>query len=128
MFETLSRPISSLMVRDAMRYFHGKPRWPYQLLKSVHDDWAGEVASWAGPIRIFRGAIEHTAFPSLWGTVVRFDKDRRPSISRPTYPLLVDGPISLILPLDPHLLVLASSLAIRPPDRLHLFPALAVGQ
>ena len=55
-----------------------------RLLKSIHDDWAGEVASWAEPIRTFRGAIEHTAFPSLWGTVVRFDKDR------PSYYLQAD--------------------------------------
>ena len=36
-----------------------------RLLKSIHEDWAGEVASWAEPIRTFRAAIERTAFPSL---------------------------------------------------------------
>lgn len=97
-----------------------------RLLKSIHDNWAGEVASWAEPIRAFRAAIEQTAFPSLWGAVVSFDQDRRPTLSRPTS-APIDGP-ALILPLDPHLLVLASCLAIPPPDQLDLFPAMAVGQ
>lgn len=97
-----------------------------RLLKAIHDDWAGEVASWAEPIRTFRAAIEHVPFPSLWGAVLRFDKNRCPTIYRPST-TVIDGP-TLVLPLDPHLLVLATSLAIPPPDQLHLFPAMAVPQ
>jgi hypothetical protein len=97
-----------------------------RLLKCIHEEWAGEVAGWAEPIRTFRTAIERTAFPSLWGAVVRFDQDRRPTVYRPTS-AIIDAP-ALILPLDPHLMVLASSLAIPPPDQLNLFPAMALAK
>lgn len=97
-----------------------------RLLKSLHDDWAGEVATWAGPIREFRASLEHTAFPTLWGSAVQFDQGRRATIIRPSS-YVFDAP-SLFMPLNPHLLVLASSLAIAPPDQLNLFPAVAVAR
>lgn len=97
-----------------------------RVLKAVRDDWAGEVASWAPSLRKFRKGLDQVPFPALWGTAVAFDQQRTPSIVR--LPLTVDELGALIMPLDPHLTVLARSLALPPPDQLHLFPAMAVAR
>ena len=97
-----------------------------RLLKAIQGNWGGEVAGWAEAACKFRETIEDTPFPALWGTTVRFDEERCPAIFRQGS-IVADRPM-LSLPLDPHLLVLASTLAIPPPNQLHLFPPMAVSQ
>jgi hypothetical protein len=95
-----------------------------RLLKSIREDWAGEVARWAGAVRHFRESIRGVPFPALWGSVVIFEdlySSRLVKVSGHDF-----GHPSLSMPLDPHLLVLASRMAITPPDQLSLFLPSAV--
>lgn len=95
-----------------------------RILKSIQDDWAGTVSAWAPVVRDFRAEIEGTSFPTLFGHVVVFDSLSSMIIQKETE--LKGGSGVLVVPLDPHLEVLASKLAIPLPDQLPLFPPMAV--
>lgn len=95
-----------------------------RVLKSLHDDWAGEVSSWAPAVRSFRESLGEVPFPALWGTAVVFDQLRSTRIVK--LPQMIGELGALSIPLDPHLSVLAQSLAIPPPQQLHLFPPMAI--
>ena len=95
-----------------------------RILKSIHDDWAGTVSAWAPVVRDFRAEINGTPFPALFGNVVVFDSLTSMAIQKETE--LTAGSGGLVVPLDPHLEVLASKLAIPLPDQLPLFPPMAV--
>lgn len=95
-----------------------------RILKSIQDDWAGTVSAWAPVVRDFRAEIEGASFLKLFGHVVVFDGLSSMIIQKETE--LKGGSGILVVPLDPHLEVLASKLAIPLPDQLPLFPPMAV--
>lgn len=95
-----------------------------RILKSIQNDWAGTVSAWAPVVRDFRAEIKGTSFPTLFGHVVVFESISSMTIQRETE--LTAGSGVLVVPLDPHLEVLASKLAIPLPDQLPLFPPMAV--
>lgn len=95
-----------------------------RVLKSIQDDWAGTVSAWAPVVRDFRAEIKGTSFPTLFGNVVVFDSLNSMTI-RQELALTTRSGI-LAVPLDPHLEVLVSKLAIPLPDQLPLFPPMAV--
>jgi hypothetical protein len=98
-----------------------------RLLKQLHDRFGAEVGGWAEAIGECQYLLKERSFPSLWGLCASFaDRHTAALISLASEPR--SGP-SLILPLDPHLEVLASGLALPgPPGQLPLFTAMRVGK
>jgi hypothetical protein len=94
-----------------------------RLLKTVHTDFAAEVGAWAPGIVSLRRRLEKVSFPSLWGYCVYFPCPESPELVVPSRTSLVWT--GLMLPLEPHLLVMSTKLSLSPPDQLPLFPAVA---
>lgn len=96
-----------------------------RLLRSLQLDFAIEVAAWAPGMNVLRRRLDRVSFPSLWGSVVHF-----PSRSNPQLISVRDAmsPSGVILPLDPHLMIIATSLSLHPPSQLYLFPVMAVAK
>jgi hypothetical protein len=95
-----------------------------RLLKTLHTDFAVEVGAWAPGMNRLRRKLERVSFPSLWGLLVHFPCREQPELATPALGAPVSG--GVLLPLDPHLLVIATKLSLPPPDQLPLFPAVAV--
>jgi hypothetical protein len=97
-----------------------------RILKVIHDDWAAEVTAWAPAMQDLRSKLERAPFPALWGTLVHFPSRTGAVLCRPGQSLPEDG--GLLLPLDPHLTILATRLSQPRPDQLPLFAALVVSR
>lgn len=94
-----------------------------RLLRALHTEFSVEVAAWAPGMNRLRQKLERVSFPSLWGSLVHFPNRESPELAGSS----VSAPLSgVLLPLDPHLLVIATKLSLPPPDQLFLFPAVAV--
>ena len=96
-----------------------------RLLLVVRNEFAAEIGAWAPAARDLREKLDSTSFPSLWPLSVFFP-------NRSTSMLVTDlaelGPNGLILPLEPHLTVLASELSFPNPIQLPLFLPVAVSR
>lgn len=98
-----------------------------RVLKELHDRFGAEVGSWSEAIGRCQHLLSDKSFPSLWGTFAAFVDTRKAALITDTSELSI-GPC-LLIPLDPHLEVLATGLALPgPPSQLSLFPAMRVGQ
>lgn len=96
-----------------------------RLLLVLHNEFAAEVGAWAPAAENLREKLDSASFPHLWYLSVFFP-------NRQTA-LLVDdvsniGQSGLLLPLESHLIVLASKLSLPRPDQLSLFPLMAVAR
>ena len=96
-----------------------------RLLRDLHVDFAAEVGAWAPAAKALRVKLDRVSFPSLWKLSAFFP-------NRETA-LLIDGARDvdgggIIMPLDPHLVVLASKLMLSRPDQLSLFPPMVVSR
>ena len=96
-----------------------------RLLLVLHNDFAAQVGAWGPAARHLRKKMDSTSFPSLWHLLVFFP-NRLTAV-------LVDnisrvGHTGLILPLEPHLTVLASKLSLPRPEQLSLFLPVAVSR
>lgn len=96
-----------------------------RMLKELHTEFAVEIGAWAPGMVKFRQTLNHVSFSSLWGSMVHFRCMDDPKLVVASASNTLAG---LIVPLDPHLLPIANSLSVRPPDQLFLFPTLAVAQ
>lgn len=96
-----------------------------RVLRTLQTDFGVEIKTWASAATELRRLLDGVAFPTLRGQLVWF--------ASPTSAELIDSlrdiriEQGLVLPLDPHLDVLATSLGERPPQQFTLFPARAVG-
>lgn len=97
-----------------------------RVLKSIHDDWAGTVSAWAPIVRDFRSEIRGTSFLTLFGKIVVFDSINSMTIQQESVLTTESG--GLAVPLNPHLEVLASKLAIPLSNQLPFFPHMAAVQ
>ena len=95
-----------------------------RLLRTIHVDFAGEVGAWAPALARLRPELAGVSFPSLWGSAIHLPTRRHAELVGPMPVREVAG--GLLLPLDPHLHVLATRLSMSPPGQLPLFPAVAV--
>ena len=96
-----------------------------RLLKTLHTDFAVEIGAWAPGINRLRQTLERVSFPCLWGSLVHFASRENPELVSTPQSLPLAG---VVLPLDPHLVVIARKLTLTTPDQLFLFPAPAVSQ
>ena len=96
-----------------------------RLLRTLHTDLAVEIGAWAPGINQLRQMLERVSFPTLWGSLVHFASRESPELIGSAYSKPLAG---VVLPLDPHLEVIATKLSLTLPDQLVLFPAVAVGQ
>jgi hypothetical protein len=93
-------------------------------LKELHDQFGVEVSAWAKAIAECNSILKRRSFLSLWGTVVIFTGTEHAELQVAGY--LPDEVPALGVPLDPHLRVLASTLALPEMVQLPLFAAMAV--
>jgi hypothetical protein len=96
-----------------------------RLLLVLHTDLAAEVGAWAVAAKVLREQLDRISFPSLWRLSAFFPSRQSAQ--------LVEGPgdvnsVGVILPLEPHLTVLATKLSQRRPDQLSLWPAMVVSR
>jgi hypothetical protein len=97
-----------------------------RVLKELHERFGVEVGSWAKAIDGCRHLLKERSFPSLWGVSAAFMDTRTATLI--TWKSELNGPC-LLIPLNPHLEVLATGLALPgPPSQLSLFPAIRVSQ
>ena len=96
-----------------------------RVLLVLHRDFAAEVGAWAPAAQQLRAQLERVSFPSLWRMSAFFP-------SRETVILTEDVSGTerggFIVPLEPHLTVLATKLSMPRPDQLSLFPPMAVSR
>lgn len=94
-----------------------------RLLRLLHNDFAAEVAAWSPAANVLRTKLDGFSFPGLWG-MSAFFRDRETAA-------LLDDPSELssggiVIPLDPHLSVLAMKLSLPRAAQLSLFPPMLV--
>lgn len=94
-----------------------------RLLRELNERFGAEVGAWKGALGEFRALVGTRSFPGLWSTVVAFpDHDHAR--------LIEDRSIAtealLLLPLTPHLQVIAEDFALPPEPQLALFPAVGL--
>ncbi len=94
-----------------------------RLLRALHTEFVVEVGAWAPGMNQLRDRLERVSFPSLWGSLVHFPTRGTPELISSARAAPLAG---VFLPLDSHLLVIATKLSLPPPDQLFLFPAVAV--
>jgi hypothetical protein len=98
-----------------------------RVLKEVHDTFGAEVSSWRGGIAGLQEKLKGRSFPSLWGGSVAFLSRHEAVLVSPTAQPF-DG-ACLLIPLDPHLEVLASGLAMPgSTGQLPLFAAMRIAR
>lgn len=96
-----------------------------RLLKTLHTDFAVEISAWAPGMNRLRQEVERISFPCLWGSLVYFASRENPELIYGPQPAPLAG---IVVPLDPHLAVIATKLSLTMPDQLFLFPTVAVDQ
>jgi hypothetical protein len=96
-----------------------------RVLLVLHRDFAAEVGAWAPAARQLRAQLERVSFPSLWRMSVFFPN--RATVLLAEHVLDGEGG-GFLVPLEPHLSVLATKLSIPRPDQLSLFPPMAVSR
>jgi hypothetical protein len=94
-----------------------------RLLRTLHTDFAVEVAAWAPGMNRLRQEMERVSFPSLWGSLVYFPNRDKPRLTTSDSVTSLGG---VLLPLDPHLLIIATKLSLPPQNQLFLFPVVGV--
>jgi hypothetical protein len=98
-----------------------------RVLKEVHDTFGAEVSSWRVGIAALQEKLKGRSFPSLWGSSVAFFSRLDAALISPTAQLADSA--CLLIPLDPHLEVLASGLALPGSSgQLPLFAAMRIGR
>jgi hypothetical protein len=98
-----------------------------RILKDIHDRFGVEVGGWADAIGTCQDLLKERCFPSLWGAALAFIDTKEAILLTKSSEL--NGRVFLFVPLDPHLEVLASGLALPgPPSQLPLFPVMRVGR
>jgi len=94
-----------------------------RLLLVLHRDFAAEVGAWAPALQQLRGKLEHLPFLNLWHLCVLFRSTNDVILTEGSTEAGAGG---ILLPLEPHLEVLATKLSLPRPDQLPLFPTMAV--
>jgi hypothetical protein len=96
-----------------------------RILRVLHEDFAAEVGAWAPAALALRRQLEGSSFPTLWHLSVLFPNREAAQLIEDARE--ISGP-GIVVPLDPHLLVLATKLSLAKPRQLSLFPALMVSR
>ncbi len=73
-----------------------------------------------------RSKLERISFPSLWGAFVHLPNPHRAELCFERGQ--IEDRVGIILPLDPHLIILSTKLSVAPPNQLPLFLPMAVSQ
>ena len=94
-----------------------------RVLRELRDDFAVDLGAWAPGMVELRQQLQGISFPSLWGTLLKFQSKHSPTLLSAQTP---GFPTGLVIPLDPHLLPIATKLSLPSPNQLFLFPVVAV--
>lgn len=94
-----------------------------RLLRELRERFGAEVGAWKGAIQELRKLLRGRSFPGLWNIAVAFpDHDHARLIDERTVPTEA----LIVMPLMPHLRVLAHCFAFPAEPQLPLFPAVGV--
>lgn len=94
-----------------------------RMLRELHTRFGVEIGAWKGALGQFREQVDGRFFPSLWETWAAFlDRDHARLREGPAS---LDGP-AIVIPLAPHLQVIAQAFALPPEQQLPLFPAIGL--
>lgn len=96
-----------------------------RILLVLHRDFAAEVGAWAPAAQQLRAQLERVSFPSLWRMSAFFPNRETVLLAEDVSDVELGG---FLIPLDPHLTVLATKLSMARPDQLSLFPPMAVSR
>jgi hypothetical protein len=96
-----------------------------RLLRELNDRFGAELGAWKGAMEQFRQLLREQPLSGLWGASVVFtDHNHAQLVDERTVPT---GAL-LVLPLAPHLEVLAHFFALPVESQLLLFPINAAGR
>ena len=96
-----------------------------RILHELSNRFGVEVGVWKTAIGEFRQLVSGRAFPVLWNAIAAFpDRDHAALIDEKSW----SGEATILVPLAPHLKVIAEDFALPPEPQLHLFPALGLRQ
>lgn len=104
--------------------YHWRTVLVLRLLKQLRDEFGVELSAWAGSMRMLRTDLDALAFQGLWDRCCLFKNAEtvrlvgRFSMTQET--------AGLVIPLEPHLMVIATKLQNELPPQTNLFPTLAV--
>ena len=94
-----------------------------RLLRELNVRFGAEVGAWRAALREFRSLVEGRSFPGLWSMVVAFPDREHAWLLED---LSIASEALLLLPLAPHLHVIAEDFALPPEPQLPLFPAMGL--
>lgn len=96
-----------------------------RVLLALHSDFAAELGAWAPAAKHLREQLGHAPFPSLWRVSAVFP-NRETALLLETTSNVKNNVV--IIPLEPHLTVIATKLSLPRPDQLPLFPPMVIGR
>ena len=106
--------------------YHWRTVLVLRLLKQLRDEFGVELGAWAQNMRALQAHLSLIAFHALWGRNLLFSSAQA---ARIIGNVPITGEVQgLIIPLDPHLMVIATRLQGELPPQMNLFPALAVAR
>jgi hypothetical protein len=95
-----------------------------RVLRVLQVEYAIELGPWAPAVKELRAKLDRTPFPSLWQIVVYFPNRESALLTDRLNEVGRFG--GIVVPLEPHLVVLATGLSLPRADQLPLFPPMAV--
>jgi hypothetical protein len=94
-------------------------------MRVLHEDFAAEVGAWAPAAQELRRQLDGLSFPSLWRASVLFSSRVSATLIEKASDIDEAG---VVIPLEPHLSVLATKLSLPLPDQLPLFLPMVVSR
>lgn len=94
-----------------------------RVLLVLHRDFAAEIGAWAPAAQKLREHLEHLPFLYLWRVCAVFPSTTDVILTENIIDARDGG---IVVPLEPHLDVLATKLSLPRPAQLPLFPTMAV--
>ena len=95
-----------------------------RVLLGLHRDFAAEVGAWAPAAQQLRTKLETIPFLNLWRVLAIFPDTNAVILTENITEAAAGG--GIVVPLEPHVAVLATKLSLPRPNQLPLFPTMAV--
>lgn len=97
-----------------------------RLLLKLHSEFGVEIGKLAGVAGDLRTKLQGVSFPSLWSLAAVFPSSTAVELTSTPESIMRSG--GIILPLEPHLTVLAGALALPVDEQLPLLPPMALSR
>ena len=94
-----------------------------RLLLVLHNEFRAEVGAWAPAVKGLRGSLDKVSFPSLWRSSVVFENRESALIVEEVREI---RKASIVIPLEPHLLVLSEKIEMPRSGQFQLFAPMVI--